>query len=95
VLTTTNLGLPGAQYSRTYPADPARSLTRIVDPSVFAFATGVSPGPVDPERNPAARRIGPLQVDYGWLAFPDPYWYAETEPIHSFYSSSQDFTKAF
>jgi hypothetical protein len=95
VLTTIDLGLPGAQYSRTYPADPAAAVTRVVDPSVFTFATKVSPGPDDPTLNPAAQRIGPLQVDYGWLAFPDPYWYAEPEPIHSFYSSSQDFTKAF
>jgi hypothetical protein len=95
VMTTTNLGLPGAQYSRTYPADPATAITRQVTPSVFAFATKVTPGPDDPMSNPHARRVGPLQVDYGWLSFPDPYWYAESEPIHSFYSSSQDFTKAF
>jgi hypothetical protein len=29
--------------------------------------------------------MGPLQVDYGWLAFPGAYWYAESEPVHSFY----------
>lgn len=95
VLTTTKLGLPGAQYSRTYPADPARSLARQVDAKDFALATRVDPGPDDPQTNLGAERIGPLQVDYGWLAFPGAYWYAESEPVHSFFSQSQDFTKSF
>lgn len=95
VMTTVNLGLPGPQWSRTYPADPARAMTATIDPAFFAAITAVSPGPVDPVANPDARRVGALQVDYGWLAFPGAYWYAEQEPVHSFYSRSQDFTKSF
>ncbi|HEY0870939.1 MAG TPA: hypothetical protein VGD55_11115, partial [Acidothermaceae bacterium] len=95
VMTGVDLGLPGPQWSRTYPADPARAMTATVDQALFDAVTAVSPGPVDPVANPNARRVGALQVDYGWLAFPGAYWYAEQEPVHSFYSRSQDFTKSF
>jgi hypothetical protein len=95
VMTSVNLGLPGPQWSRTYPADPARAMTATIDPALFAAATAVAPGPVDPVANPNARRVGALQVDYGWLAFPGAYWWAEQEPVHSFYSRSQDFTKSY
>jgi hypothetical protein len=95
VMTTVDLGLPGPQWSRTYPADPARAMTATIDPALFDAVTAVSPGPIDPVVNPTARRVGALQVDYGWLAFPGAYWYAEQEPVHSFYSRSQDFTKSF
>jgi len=95
VLTHDDLGLPGGQYSRTYPDDPDRTMTVAVDAAVFATATAVTPGPVDPVANPDATRVGALQVDYGWLAFPNGYWYAEKLPVHSFYSQEQDFTKAF
>jgi hypothetical protein len=94
-MTTVDLGLPGPQWSRTYPTDPGRVSTLEVDPALFAALTAVEPGPVDPVRNTNARRVGGLQVDYGWLAFPDAYWFAEEQPIHSFYSRSQDFTKSY
>ena len=94
-MTTVDLGLPGPQWSRTYPSDPAKASTNVVDPAVFAAVTAVTPAPVDPLTNPNAHRVGALQVDYGWLAFPDGYWFAEDQPVHSFYSRSQDFTKSY
>jgi hypothetical protein len=94
-LTQTDLGLPGAQYVRTYPTDPASAVSESVSSTVFTAATAVSPAPVDPVANPGARRVGALQVDYGWLAFPDAYWFAEDQPVHSFFSRQQDFTKSF
>jgi hypothetical protein len=90
-LWSTDLGTPGPQLARTWPADPRRSLTRQVPADIYQAAMAVTPGPPAPRTNPTARRVGVLQRVYGWLAFTGSYWPAEAQPRSFFFSSSQDF----
>jgi len=95
-LRTVDQGVPGRQWLRTAPSDPARVTTRVVPKDEFARATAVDPAPIDPDANPDARRVGAFQRVYGWIAFGNgTYWWTEELPRHSFFSRSQDFSASF
>ena len=66
-MTTVDLGLPGPQWSRTYPSDPAKaSDQKLSIPAVFAAVTAVAPAPGrsghESECAPGRRLTGRLRL---------------------------------
>lgn len=92
----TDQKVPGPQWGRTVPSDPSRAVTVEIDDETYCAAMCVTPPPIDPDKNPTARRTGVFQRSFGWLAFTsNTYWPASQQPDVFLFSKSQDFWSRF